>query len=158
MPTAPALQLQDLNRRQDQLQRLNRILLGLLPLGVLLLGWDLFHSISELRSPVEPVPPSLEELRGSSEAVPPLQLSEVLFSIPQPAAQASKTSASVSRPSWKVKGILMGNARRALLEDPEKKESLWVTEGQQAGPYKVQQIKERSVLLESEGALVEISI
>lgn len=158
MAVSSALSLLGLDQRQGTLQRMNRLLLGLLPLLILFLGWDLFHWVGELQRPVEPAPPSLAGLQGPPENIPALNLSESLFTAPQPVAQKPQAAASVSRPQWKVKGILMGTAPRAFLEDPEGKEKLWVTEGQQVGAFKVQKIKERSVLFESEGAAVEIPL
>ena len=159
MGAAPVSSLGNLERRQGQLQRFNRLLLLLLPLLGVGLGWDLFHSVGELRVPVEPVPPNLTQLKEPLVAVPVLDFPETLFSLSKSAAaQEPRASASVPRPEWKLKGISTGAARRAFLEDLEGKEKIWVSEGQQVGAFTVQRINERSVVLEAEGSTYELSL
>lgn len=153
---APVSALRGLHQRQRQLQRLNLFFLLGLPLLVLTLGWDFFHFSNSILRPVEPISPGLTQLRESPLPIPELNLTESLFLSPKPALKETP-AVSVSRTHWKLKGVLMGATRRALLKDTEgKEEDLWVTEGQQVGSSKVTRIQEGSVTLDAGGEIHEI--
>ena len=158
MAQASILLLRDLERRRGQLQRLNRLLLAGLPLLALGLAWDLFHWAGELRRPVELVPPRLEGLREAPPEVPTLELAESLFSLLKPSTQKPDAPPAALRPPWKLKGVSMGGVPRAFVEKEDGSEKMWITEGQQVGAHRVQKINERSVVVESEGAVYEISM
>lgn len=152
--------LREWELRTGQLRRLSAVLLFVLPLLAVGLGWDFLNWVGPIRQPLEPVPPDLAGLREPLEEIPSLSLLETLFS-PAPAVSENKpTSASAAAlaPPWKVKGVVMGDAPRAFLEDAEGKQRLWVTQGQQAGAFKVKRIDERSVTLEADGTSYEIRL
>lgn len=141
------------------LRQWTKILLAGLLLAGGIAGWDLYGYARELQQPVEPLPPVLTGFAEPLPAIEKLQLPESLFSAvrPDPAA-ASSAPVSLPAPAWKLRGILMGSTPKAFLEDPQSGQKLWVTQGQKAGPFTVQEINERSVILTNGEGSVEISL
>jgi len=159
MPAPVSLStFQELERRLPRLRRVNQMLLLGLSLLIAGLSWDAARWIEEVRRPVEPVQPGLADLRAALPAIPGLDLPEHLFVGQQPAAAkiAAPPPTVAEGAGWKLKGVLTAGTKRAMLEEPEKKSTVWVTEGQQIGSWKVLRIEERSVLLEKDGATHEI--
>jgi len=159
MPAQPSVaSLQEYEKTRRHLRQARVALMAVLALGVPVLAWDLFHSVSDMRRPIESVPPNLSKLQEPMATIPPLVFSSALFTPPKAAqtSPAEGTAAVVAQVDWKVKGIVMGTNRRVLLEDLEGKQKVWVTEGQQLGPSKIIRIDERSVTLETNGATSEL--
>lgn len=157
MPPAVArTSQQELERRQRQLRRFNRMLILLFAVLTVALGWDAARSVLEAREGVQPLVPDLAALRQFPPAVPPLTLPETLFSPAEVSVQKPPEAPALEPPKWRLKGVLMGATPRALVEDPEAKQGSWVTQGQMLGPWRVTRIEERTILLEAEGASHEI--
>ncbi len=151
--------LRELKQTQQRLRQASLVLVGVGLFLVLLLGLDMLRSVLAARAPMQPILPSLGDLEQPMAQVPSLNLPGSLLAQPK-AVQSKKlegwTDEIPKKIQWRVKGILLGAVKRALLEDPEQKQQLWVTEGQQVGPSKVVRIDERSVTLETEGETREI--
>jgi hypothetical protein len=158
MPAAVSLSsFREMEQRLPRLRQLNvALLLGLVFLAAGL-SWDAARWVLQARQAVEPVQPGLADLRVVLPAIPSLTLPEDLFAQPPVAPRPPPSVAAVAEGAgWKLKGVLMGGTQRAMLEDAEKKSTVWVTEGQQVGPWKVLRIEERLVLLEKDGVAHEI--
>lgn len=152
--------LRELEQTRQRLRQVNVVLTAMLALFVPLLAWDLFQSTLAARGPLQPISPNFRDLEKPAVSIPSLNLSGSLLT-PSVSSQAKKLEGwmdDLPQIRWKVKGILSGASKRALLEDPEQKQQLWVTEGQQVGPSKVVRIDEKSVTLETAGETRELRL
>lgn len=144
--------------------RVNRILLVVIPLGVLILATEAARWVSAASQvSVAPLRPDLASLQKASAAVPELRLSQELFPVKQeprtPAVQ-QKPGAQVAggEVEWKLLGTLLTPAKRAYLEDSKTKQTMSVSEGDRLGEVLVKRIDARAVLLEREGKEYEIRL
>ena len=161
MKTASSVtSLRELEQMRGRLRRVNVALLGLAVLFVLLLSGDLVRSLLATRTPMKAILPSLLNLEQSMAQIPSLSLPGSLLAQPvASSAQSAKLQGwadELPQIQWKVKGIVFGSTKRAFLSDPDGKQQLWVTEGQQVGPSKVVRIDEKSVTVETGGETREI--
>ncbi len=161
MPIPPtALAIQALERKRARLVLTNRILCWVLPIAAVGVVADVARWSVQLRKPVEIVQPDLREMERPLANLPILELSPTLFESPQiaPASAAGEGPAvAVKGGTWKVKGITLGQTKRAFLEGPEGK-GVWVTEGEKVEDSLVKEIRERSVILEEEGKEYELRL
>lgn len=149
--------------RREILHLANRVFLLVLPLLVLAVLGDLARWAVALRNPRETITPSLEEFRKQTPTISTLELPATLFlptkQGPAPAAAtASETSPQVAlhEVEWKLRGVILSGNKRAFLEDPQAKESVWVSEGEKLGAARVEEIRERSVILKIQDKSYEI--
>lgn len=143
----------DPERSRDRLSKLNRLLCWALPVAAFGAGADLSQWFSCLNEPLPPSGPSLAEMMQPLPEVPAAGFPETLFArppapVPAP-APAARPAAPVVAPEskWRLRGVMMGPAKRAFLED-ESGKSAWVAEGEQIGSARVKEIRERSVVME----------
>ncbi|MBI3332807.1 MAG: hypothetical protein HYZ93_01805, partial [Candidatus Omnitrophica bacterium] len=152
--------LQAIEHQQRRLILINRTLVGVLPVVALLALVDCARWAAQSRRPIVAIPPSLEGLRRPLAQIPSLELPASLFEPPKrvESGPAGDSSQPAVQPQWKLMGVSLGGTKRALLKDAEGKQSVWVTEGQQIGACRVKEIRERSVVLETEGGSYEIRL
>ncbi len=143
--------------RHQRISVINRCFVWILPLLGVAAVADITLWNGHLQKPLLPLEPSLESFKKPLPELPSLNLPQTLFhSIRSTNTVAAAASAPVVREvQWKLKGVLIGQAKRAFLQDSEGK-SFWVTEGEQLGSFRIKQIKDRSVLIEKEGNGYEI--
>ena len=159
-PVIAAQSVQTLEQRRRQVASVNFILLVVVPFFVFVAVADLVLWGVQSRKPLLPVAPNLEEIDKALPSMPSVILEGSIFQPIQPAKPASQATASgpeVGSPAvqWKLKGVLKGATLRAFLEDASG-QTVWVTSAEQLGPFKVVEIKERSVVLEADGKSYEI--
>lgn len=159
------LLLQQLEQRRQLTARVNRTLLGVLPLMALFLGIEAVRWASaESSSPASSLVPDLSALQKPPAVVPELRLSSELFPSrvkkqEKPAAAAAgPTQVAVKEVQWKLLGVVMMPVKRAYLENSESQQTVSVGEGERVGDLLVKRIDERSVLLEKEGSSYEIRL
>ncbi len=152
------LEIKTVEQNQRRILFINRFLVGVLLLMIFVFSGDLVQWWMSLQHSFAPLKPSLIQLRASLEPIPPLALPETLFQVEKPPQQGKveKTPQVMPEAQWKVVGISMGRTKRAFLQDLEGKKSVWVSEGEQLGPYRVREIRDHSIVLESEGNSYEI--
>ena len=153
--------LQTLERQWRHLLLVNRLLYGILPLVALLVVVDCARWSAQFTKPVTPLLPNLEELHRPLVAIPPLELSASLFEPPKPVESkkpVETSQAATQQVQWKLIGVSIGTTKQAFLTDLEGKQSVWVTQGEQLGDFKVKEIRERAVVLETGGRSYEIHL
>ena len=156
-PPSLSDQLAKIERDHRRLVIADRFLIGLLFVVTLGLGADFVHGFSTVQPPIPPVRPPVAKLRVPLAVVSMPDLPPALFHLEKPPESAqSQVPQVVPEAEWKVNGISFGTVKRAFLQDAEGKKSVWVTEGEQLGAYRVKEIRERSVILEANGKSYEI--
>ena len=155
-----AQSVQALEQRRRRLVSVNVILLWVVPFLILLAAADLVLWGMQSRKPILPLTPGLEEIQKPLAEIPPLTVEAALFQPAQPAKPALVPKTAVpevgsGQVQWKLKGVLKGAAMRALMEDASG-QTVWVTQDEQLGSFKVKEIKDRSVLLEGDDKSYEI--
>ena len=142
-----------------RLALLNRCLLAAFPLFLTAAALDLTAWSGRSRAVLPPIQPDLQRLEEPQRHIPSLSFLPEMFhpgSGRRPESE-SATPVAVRQAEWKLKGVLLGTVKKALLENGEGW-SVWVTEGESLGDsgIRVQAIAERSVLLEEGGKGYEI--
>ncbi len=155
--------LEGMERGRSKVRLANRILCWVLPAAALAAGADLHAWNAQMSLPLLALPPALEELSRPLAPVGTAGLSADRFeqpvkAVPAPAAGKPKQETQVAPESqWKLRGVLMGGNKRAMLEDQSGK-SVWVSEGDLVGSARIKEIRERSVMIEGEEGEYEIRI
>ncbi|MBI4314103.1 MAG: hypothetical protein HY594_04725 [Candidatus Omnitrophica bacterium] len=123
------------------------VILGVIASAFIVIAW--------MRRPLlepDPILPSL----ATPPAAPAVRVvfPEGLFrsttTVRTSSAPAGVDVASKATAQWVVKGVDIGPPPRAYLADAEGGRSVWVSEGDRAGPYRVKRIESGQVLVESE--------
>lgn len=149
-----------LEQRSRQAASVNLILLVVVPFVVFVAVVDGLLWGMHARKPLVAVTPNLEEIDRPLPSMPSVTLEGTLFQPIQPVKPAAQSTAAGPEVGsqeipWKLKGVLKGDTLRAFLEDASG-QTVWVTQSEQLGPFKVIDIKERSVVLEADGKSYEI--
>ncbi len=150
----PPLEQAEQNLRKVSLA--GRFFVWTLPVVMIAMFTDLSQWAARSRSPLTSVQPNLESVKQPFPSVKALGLSDAIFHPPEPEKPEEKNP-DVIEVQWKLKGVLMGAGKRAILED-EKGQTLWVTEGDPLDSGRIKEIRDRSVILEKGGATVEIQM
>lgn len=163
MPKASAAgSVRGLEKKEHRLAVFNRILCWVLPLVAVGAVGDLLRWGVEIRRPVESAAPDLKELDRSLPTVPSLEFPAELFKPLRPlepeVSKDSGTSVAVEEVQWKLMGVSLGSSKRAFLQDPKTGQSVWVAEGEKVGSSFIKEIREKSVLVETEGKSYEIRL
>lgn len=146
----------DPQRNRDRLRQVNRVFCWVLPAAALAVGVDLARWSSRLNEFLPPSAPSLAQMLLPLPEVPAAGFSQRLFAQPPKAGRAPGAAPVVAQEStWKLRGVLMGPARRAFLED-ESGRGVWVTDGERIGSSLVKEIRERSAVIEGAEGEYEI--
>ena len=153
--------VETLEKRQRALALVNLSFFWALPLLVLVGAVDFIRWGVELHRSVQPLSPNLSEIEKSLPSIPSFTLPATIF--PEPVKPKAPEKPAQTQPQlavkevqWKLKGVVMGENKRAFLEDAEGKQGIWVTEGEVLGSSRVKEIHEHSVILENEDKSYEI--
>ncbi len=137
----------------------NRFLCWALPFAALGVISTVVRVGMDSRRPIAPSRPSLREFQRPVVAIPALEWAAASFSSAGPTGSEGRPNAEVAtqKGEWKLVGVaLEGTSKRALLQDAEGQQTVWVLEDESLGVFRVKEIRERSVVLEKEGKLYEI--
>ncbi len=148
----------NLEQNRQKAILLNRFLLAVVPLLAVGVVADLWQWNGRLKETLSPILPNLDSLKSPLPAIPALELPPTLFQQIQSdklTTGASSTPVAVKEVQWKLKGVLMAGTKKAFLEDSEGK-SVWVAEGERFGSSFLKEIRDHSVVVETEGKSYEI--
>lgn len=140
-----------------RLMKVNRILFWILPILAVMVVGDIIRWGIAVRKPVEPLRPQMKEIRQTPVAIASLDLPATLFKPAQPqAGTVGSAPVAVKEAQWKLLGVSLAASKRAFLQEADGDKSVWVGEGEQIGASTVKEIREKSVILETEGKSYEI--
>lgn len=118
---------------------------------------DTARLLAQSSKAVESIRPDLSDLAGPAIEIAPLSLSADRFSASTPQA-SDQPEAAIQGSEWKLKGVMMGRVKRALVQEVQTQGTTWVTQEQTFGPWKVLEIHPRHLILEKEGVRHELAM
>lgn len=139
-----------------RLQKANRILFWMLPILAVAVVGDMIRWGIAVSRPLEPLKLQIKEIDETPAAVVSLELPGTLFQPAQQTETSGSAPVAVKEAQWKLLGVSLGTDKKAFLKEADGEKSVWVREGEQIGTSAVKEIREKSVILETEGSSYEI--